>query len=335
MTEKEKAVIEIQDELLQQKDTLLRDIRVIQKKKIKEMEELYDIKLKKKELEQELENVKQEMKKMDQHFKLMKSKGGVVETPVTEVKTKSTDVEIIDRRDSTSSRVDEEQCKQSVDGDVNHQKIDHIRVKTNLIAGDNTPKYKKDLRLEAVESRQDAEVRQQAKVHPWFWEPQTLPRLDSKTETQPGMPALQHRQQSVEENSLRTPPPEYHERSQEEARHSFLPYKRARYDSTNNYLHQHVPQHLREGLKDTVLVPVNQSSPRPEPRDRQESLPLIHSKPLMHPHDSFRAMLHHPQHPSILSYHNLLHQHLYQAQDQNMLPSQMPSQIPIRPTPQR
>ena len=42
-----RAIMEVQDELLQQKDALLKDIRVIQKRKIKEMEELYDIKLKK------------------------------------------------------------------------------------------------------------------------------------------------------------------------------------------------------------------------------------------------------------------------------------------------
>ena len=44
MSDREKALIEIQDELMQQKDTLLKDIRVIQKRKIKEMEELYEIK---------------------------------------------------------------------------------------------------------------------------------------------------------------------------------------------------------------------------------------------------------------------------------------------------
>ena len=63
-------MMEIQDELLQQKDTLLKDIRVIQKRKIKEMEELYDIKLKKKSFEQELENTKQEIKKLEQQMKL-------------------------------------------------------------------------------------------------------------------------------------------------------------------------------------------------------------------------------------------------------------------------
>lgn len=40
----EQFYVEIQDELLQQKDSLLKDIRVIQKRKIKEMEELYEIK---------------------------------------------------------------------------------------------------------------------------------------------------------------------------------------------------------------------------------------------------------------------------------------------------
>ena len=63
-------MMEIQDELLQQKDTLLKDIRVIQKRKIKEMEELYDIKLKKKSFEQELEHTKQEIKKLEQQMKL-------------------------------------------------------------------------------------------------------------------------------------------------------------------------------------------------------------------------------------------------------------------------
>ena len=63
-----RAIMEVQDELLQQKDALLKDIRVIQKRKIKEMEELYDIKLKKKEFEQELETTKQEIQKMDEQF---------------------------------------------------------------------------------------------------------------------------------------------------------------------------------------------------------------------------------------------------------------------------
>ena len=44
----EQIFVEIQDELSQQKDCLLKDIRLIQKKKIKEMEELYELKLKKK-----------------------------------------------------------------------------------------------------------------------------------------------------------------------------------------------------------------------------------------------------------------------------------------------
>ena len=62
MSDQEKAILEIQDELMQQKDTLLKDIRVIQKRKIKEMEELYDIKLKKKAFEIEQSPERGEMK---------------------------------------------------------------------------------------------------------------------------------------------------------------------------------------------------------------------------------------------------------------------------------
>ena len=60
----EQIFVEIQEELNQQKDCLLKDIRLIQKKKIKEMEELYELKLKKKSYEQELEDTKLEIKRI-------------------------------------------------------------------------------------------------------------------------------------------------------------------------------------------------------------------------------------------------------------------------------
>ena len=70
----EQIFVEIQDELNQQKDCLLKDIRLIQKRKIKEMEELYELKLKKKTYEQELEDTKLEIKKMDEHFEFLRKK---------------------------------------------------------------------------------------------------------------------------------------------------------------------------------------------------------------------------------------------------------------------
>jgi len=63
-----KSIQKIQDELMLEKKTLLKDIRIIQKRKIKEMEELIDIKLKKETFEQELEKTRLEIKKMDEYF---------------------------------------------------------------------------------------------------------------------------------------------------------------------------------------------------------------------------------------------------------------------------
>ena len=70
----EQIFVDIQDQLNQQKDCLLKDIRLIQKKKIKEMEELYELKLKKKSYEQELEDTKLEIKRMDEHFDFLRKK---------------------------------------------------------------------------------------------------------------------------------------------------------------------------------------------------------------------------------------------------------------------
>merc|ERR1719483_1938885 len=64
----EKSNKEIQDNLMKEKQELLKDIRIIQKRKIKEMEELIDIKLKKENYEQELEDTRTEIKKMDVYF---------------------------------------------------------------------------------------------------------------------------------------------------------------------------------------------------------------------------------------------------------------------------
>jgi len=64
----EKSNKEIQDNLMKEKQALLKDIRIIQKRKIKEMEELIDIKLKKENYEQELEDTRTEIKKMDVYF---------------------------------------------------------------------------------------------------------------------------------------------------------------------------------------------------------------------------------------------------------------------------
>ena len=54
-------LLEIQDDLMRQKNALLKDIIVIKKEKIKEMEEIYDIKVQMKGFETELANMKEKM----------------------------------------------------------------------------------------------------------------------------------------------------------------------------------------------------------------------------------------------------------------------------------
>ena len=56
-------LLEIQDDLMRQKNALLKDIIVIKKEKIKEMEEIYDIKVQMKGFETELANMKEKMDK--------------------------------------------------------------------------------------------------------------------------------------------------------------------------------------------------------------------------------------------------------------------------------
>ena len=103
----EQIFVEIQEELNQQKDCLLKDIRLIQKKKIKEMEELYELKLKKKSYEQELEDTKLEIKRMDEHFDFLKKKKaemsaskapGSIEADRQKLGDAGQDVKIIDNK---------------------------------------------------------------------------------------------------------------------------------------------------------------------------------------------------------------------------------------------
>merc|ERR1711936_144319 len=101
--------VEIQDELLQQKDALLKDIRVIQKRKIKEMEELYEIKLKKKSFEQELEDTKLEIKRMDEQFEILRRKKADLSSSSRRSSVELTgsgtgDVKIIDNKRSVTGR---------------------------------------------------------------------------------------------------------------------------------------------------------------------------------------------------------------------------------------
>ena len=151
MSDKEKALIEIQDELMQQKDTLLKDIRVIQKRKIKEMEELYDIKLKKKAFEIDLENTKQEIKKMDQQFEMLRKKRDIInkrdETaqPTNEVYNNR---EIVRRNSSCDSEVkiiDHKKDEAVKGSEINNfhsslpSKPEMVKIKTNIVAANNKP----------------------------------------------------------------------------------------------------------------------------------------------------------------------------------------------------
>ena len=56
-------LLEIQDDLMRQKNALLKDIIVIKKEKIKEMEEIYDIKNQIIGFKTELANMKEKMDK--------------------------------------------------------------------------------------------------------------------------------------------------------------------------------------------------------------------------------------------------------------------------------
>ena len=70
-------LLDEQDRLVQQKDSLLKDIRAIQKRKIKELDELYNIKLRKKDFEKELEKTQEEIKKMEDYFHEARKQGVV------------------------------------------------------------------------------------------------------------------------------------------------------------------------------------------------------------------------------------------------------------------
>ena len=56
-------LLEIQDDLMRQKNALLKDIIVIKKEKIKEMVEIYDIKVQIAGFETQLANMKEKMDK--------------------------------------------------------------------------------------------------------------------------------------------------------------------------------------------------------------------------------------------------------------------------------
>ena len=72
MSDKSKEVLtlhEIQDDLMRQKNALLKDIIVIKKEKIKEMEEIYDIKVQIAGFETQLANMKEKMDKKEKRKK--------------------------------------------------------------------------------------------------------------------------------------------------------------------------------------------------------------------------------------------------------------------------
>ena len=62
-------LLEIQDDLMRQKNALLKDIIVIKKEKIKEMEEIYDIKNQIIGFKTELANMKEKMDKKEKRKK--------------------------------------------------------------------------------------------------------------------------------------------------------------------------------------------------------------------------------------------------------------------------
>ena len=335
MSVQEKAILEIQDELMQQKDTLLKDIRVIQKRKIKEMEELYDIKLKKKAFELELENTKQEIKKMDQQFEILRRKKADLcqrDVPGQQANEVHNSRETVRRNSSCDSEVkiiDHKKDEAVKATELNNfhttsSKPEMVKIKTNIIAANNRPPPPTPVFSHSPKEKAD---KSNLNLHQGELHTSRMPSL------------LQQRQSSQEDNR-HGPSPDCSnseaassassaatadlQRMQEEARTSFQPYKPHRdlQRVDPNFFIPHHLAHIRD-YKDAILIPV------PD-RERHENPPLLAGKDPYIPHPYRTAGL------SPLAFHHLQQGQPYHHYDpQRHHPDIIPGPVPIRPTPQR
>ena len=237
----DKELAELQEKLVQQKESLLKDIRVIQKRKIKELDELYQIKLKKQDFEKELEKTREDIKKMEVDFQAARKQRTDQQQQTSEPKTRCSSESVIRQNERLPSPL-------TIAPSSNTSKTnqDLIWVRPNLLA-DRTqpqPRHQETGRARSV----------------WHIESQLqLPRPE---DTAPPhlMPQLQQRRVSGDSShsfspDLRPDQAEHLQRLTEDARKSFQPYKPhhelrrpVEQQAGPGYLAH--PAHTRPGVKD-------------------------------------------------------------------------------------
>lgn len=238
-------LLDEQDRLVQQKDSLLKDIRAIQKRKIKELDELYNIKLRKKDFEKELEKTQEEIKKMEDYFHEARKQG------VVQKQQQQTQTNELKFKDPSES--------------VNRQSE---RLPSPLTKTPSPITLKPN--QEQIRVRPNVSLMAPGGQHPagrppgrsvWHMESQLqLPRPSDPGQPQP-MPQLQQRRPSGDSSHSFSPDPrhdpaEHLQRLTEDARKSFQPYKPQHHDPRRSvepqagpgYLPH--PQHARPPMKD-------------------------------------------------------------------------------------
>ena len=234
---------ELQEKLVQQKENLLKDIRVIQKRKIKELDELYQIKLKKKDFEKELEKTREDIKKMEVDFQAARKQRIEQQQQTSELKTRCS-LESVNRQN------------------------ERLPSPLTISPSSHTPKTSQDMiwvRPNLLADRTQPPPRHQETGRPrsvWHLESQLqLPRPEDSAPTPPHlMPQLQQRRVSGDSShsfspDLRPDPAEHLQRLTEDARKSFQPYKPhhdlrrpVEQQAGPGYLAH--PAHARPGVKD-------------------------------------------------------------------------------------
>ena len=235
---------ELQDELVQQKDNLLRDIRVIQKRKIKELDELYQIKLKKKDFEKELEETRESIKKLENDFETARKRAEKQNQHQHHQQQQNNEIQGRGQNEKLPSPIT---LTSSPHTPKPNQEL--IWVKTNLMAErtpPQPPRYQESVRARSV----------------WNMESQ-LPRMaDTAAAELQLMPQLQQRRPSGDSSKSFSPDPrldptsahsEHLQRLTEDARKSFQPYKphhELRRASEPQLGSGYQPHHMRPATKD-------------------------------------------------------------------------------------
>ena len=205
-------LVDLQDKLVQQKDSLLKDIRVIQKRKIKELDELYQIKLKKQDFEKELEKTREDIKKMEDYFQSNRKQRATQQQQQQTQTTEPLEAVNTERLPSPMTKAPSPHTLKP------NQELIRVRPNLSLMADRTQP------RQEAGRPRSVWHIESQLQV----------PRPAAPSPA-PGphhtMPQLQQRRLSGDSSHSFSPdqrpcdPAEHLQRLTEDARKSFQPYK--------------------------------------------------------------------------------------------------------------